>query len=114
MTLPCHLYSAFLAPAGGAWTVSVKIQQTLKCDPSLVKYSLALCHGTRISMAKAPAAQRIKASAGSAGDLGSSPGSGRFPGEGNGNPRQYSCLGNPMDEEPGRLQSKGSQRVGRD
>ena len=65
-------------------------------------------------MAKAPAAQRIKASAGSAGDLGSSPGSGRFPGEGNGNPRQYSCLGNPMDEEPGRLPSKGSQRVGRD
>ena len=25
------------------------------------------------------------------------PGSGRAPGEGNGNPRQYSCLGNPMD-----------------
>ena len=25
------------------------------------------------------------------------PGSGRFPGEGNGNPLQYSCLGNPMD-----------------
>ena len=32
-----------------------------------------------------------------AGDLGSIPGSGRFPGEGNGNPLQYSCLGNPMD-----------------
>jgi len=28
---------------------------------------------------------------------GSIPGSGRFPGEGNGNPLQYSCLGNPMD-----------------
>ena len=25
-------------------------------------------------------------------------GSGRFPGEGNGNPLQYSCLGNPMDK----------------
>ena len=33
----------------------------------------------------------------SAGDQGSIPGLGRSPGEGNGNPLQYSCLGNPMD-----------------
>ena len=32
-----------------------------------------------------------------AGDEGSIPGSGRSPREGNGNPLQYSCLGNPMD-----------------
>ena len=32
-----------------------------------------------------------------AGDMGSIPGSGRSPGEGNGNPLQDSCLGNPMD-----------------
>ena len=32
-----------------------------------------------------------------AGDAGSIPGSGRSPGEGNGNPLQYSCLRNPMD-----------------
>ena len=32
-----------------------------------------------------------------AGDAGSIPGSGRSPGEGNCNPLQYSCLGNPMD-----------------
>ena len=32
-----------------------------------------------------------------AGDTGSIPGSGRSPGEGNGNPLQYSCLGNSMD-----------------
>ena len=31
------------------------------------------------------------------GDLGLIPGLGRSPGEGNGNPLQYSCLGNPMD-----------------
>ena len=31
------------------------------------------------------------------GDLGSIPGLGRFPGEGSGNPLQYSCLENPMD-----------------
>ena len=49
------------------------------------------------------------------GDLGSIPGSGRSPGEENGNPLQYSCLGNPMDRKPGwLLQSMGSQRVGHD
>ena len=37
-----------------------------------------------------------KESACNAGDLGSIPGSGRSPGEGNGNPLQYSCLENPM------------------
>ena len=42
-------------------------------------------------------AQTVKASAYKAGDLGSIPGSGRSPGEGNGNPLQYSCLENPMD-----------------
>ena len=38
-----------------------------------------------------------KASAHNAGDRGSIPESGRSPGEGNGNPLQYSCLENPMD-----------------
>ena len=38
-----------------------------------------------------------KASAYNMGDPGSIPGSGRSPGEGNGNPLQYSCLENPMD-----------------
>ena len=47
-------------------------------------------------------------------DSGSIPGSGRSPGEGNGNPLQYSCLENSMSEEPGGLQSMGSQRVGHD
>ena len=38
-----------------------------------------------------------KESACNAGDLGSIPESGRLPGEGNGNPLQYSCLENPMN-----------------
>jgi len=42
------------------------------------------------------------------------PGLGRSPGEGNGNPLQYSCLEDSVDEEPGRLQFMGSQRVGYD
>ena len=38
-----------------------------------------------------------KVSACNAGDPGSTPGLGRSPGEGNGNPLQYSCLENPID-----------------
>ena len=45
----------------------------------------------------------------SAGDTGLIPGTGTSPGEGNGNALQYSCLENPWTEEPGRLQSMGSQ-----
>ena len=45
-------------------------------------------------------------------DMGSIPGSGTSPGEGNGYPLQYSCLEN--SEEPGRLQSMGLQRVKQD
>ena len=51
-------------------------------------------------------------SACNAGDLGSIPGSGNSPGEGNGNPLQCSCLENPMDRGAGDgLQSMGLQRV---
>ena len=39
----------------------------------------------------------LSAYAGDARDTGSIPGSGRNPEEGNGNPLQFSCLGNPMD-----------------
>ena len=44
-----------------------------------------------------PGGSEVKASACNAGDLGLIPGLGRSPGEGNGNPLQYSCLENPMD-----------------
>ena len=44
-----------------------------------------------------PGGSEDKASACNAGDLGSIPGLGRSPGEGNGNQLQYSCLENPMD-----------------
>ena len=43
-----------------------------------------------------PGGSEGKESACNAGDLGSTPGSGRSPGEGNGNPLQNSCLENPM------------------
>ena len=51
---------------------------------------------------------------GDAGDVGSIPGSGRSPGEGNGNLLQYSCLRSPWTEETGGLTSRGSQTVRHD
>ena len=44
-----------------------------------------------------PGGSEVKASVYNVGDLGLIPGLGRSPGEGNGNPLQYSCLENPMD-----------------
>ena len=61
-----------------------------------------------------PGGSEVKASAWNAGDQGLIPALGRSLGEGNGNPLQYSCLENPMDGGPGRLQSMGSLRVGHD
>ena len=49
--------------------------------------------------------------AGDTENLSSIPGSGRSPGEGYGNPLQYSCMGNPMDREPGGLQSLGLKEL---
>ena len=46
-----------------------------------------------------PGGSEGKASACNVGDLGSIPGLGRSPGEGKGNPLQYSCLETPMDRE---------------
>ena len=57
-------------------------------------------------------AQDSKESACNAGDLGSIPGSGRSPGEGNVNPFQYPCLEKSMDRGACGLQSMGSQRIG--
>ena len=56
-----------------------------------------------------PGSSVSKESACSAEDPGSVPSLGRYPGEGNGNPLQYSCLEIPWTEEPGGLQSTGLQ-----
>ena len=53
-----------------------------------------------------------KESACNAGDPGSIPGSGRSPGEGNGNLLQYSCLENPMDRGAWQATVHGVARVG--
>ena len=62
----------------------------LKLVSWLGEYSILLLEGF-------PGGSEVKASACNVGDLGSIPGLERSPGEGNDNPLQYSCLGNPMD-----------------
>ena len=62
-----------------------------------------------------PGGSAVKKPPANAGDMNSIHGSGISPGEGDSNPLQYSCLGNPM----GRnlvccMQSMGSQKVGHD
>ena len=47
----------------------------------------------------------------SAGDLGLIPGLGRRPGEGNGNPHQYSCLGIPWTQDPGGYHREGCKEL---
>ena len=66
------------------------------------------------SLGRFPGGSDGKESACNAGDLGLIPGSGRSPGEGNGNPLQYSCLENPMDREAWPTTVHGSQRVRHD
>ena len=63
-----------------------------------------------------PGGSVVKNLPANAGDAGSIPQSGRSPGEGNGNPLHYSCLGNPMErlQSTAGLQSTGLQRVGND
>ena len=51
----------------------------------------------------------VKNTLANVGNVGLFPGSGRSPGGGNGNPFQYSCLGNPRDSGAGRLQGTKSQ-----
>ena len=75
-------------------------------------YSLQL--GVGSSLYSFPCSSVSKECACSTGDLGLIPGSGRSPGEGNGNPLQHSCLENPRTEESGGLQFMGSHRVGHD
>ena len=49
----------------------------------------------------------VKNPSSNAGDAGLIPGLGRSPGEGNGNPLQYSCLGEPMDRGAWRATARG-------
>jgi len=59
-----------------------------------------------------PAGSVVKNLLANTGGADSIPESGRSPGEGNGSPLQYSCLGNPWTKEPGGLLTRGCRRFG--
>ena len=72
--------------------------QTAKSQNEYTQYSCAGINFTVTILNEGfPGGSDGKASVCNAGDLGSIPGLGRSPGEGNGSPLQYSCLENPMD-----------------
>ena len=87
---------------GSRWDISAWLHSTLRPIPSAPRPypegSLETSPAPDLGeVMKGAHGSDDKASAYSAGDLGSIPASGRSPGEGNGNPLQYSCLENPMD-----------------
>ena len=61
-----------------------------------IKYNFFLKRYFQVSLGF-PGGSKVKVSAWNAGDPSLIPGSGRSPGEGNGNPLHYSCLENPME-----------------
>ena len=73
-----------------------------------------MCGGASKSYRGFPGGSNSRESACNVGDPGLIPGSRRSPREENDYQLHHSCLKNPMDREPGGLQSTGSQRVGHD
>ena len=78
---------------GGAWGAAI---YGVTQSQTRLKW-LGSSSSSRGQNKAASSSSEVKASACNARDLSSIPGSGRSPGEGNGNPLQYSCLENPMD-----------------
>ena len=89
-------------------------RQPLWCFAMTVSRCRSTSGSSDVHFLLIPGGSDSKESACSAGNLGSIPGWGRSPREGNSDPLQYSCLENPMDRGACRLQSMGSQRVEHD
>ena len=77
----------------------------MSCFHSYIQFQLCLSY----LLQGFPDGSVVKNPPDNAGEMGSIPGLRTSPGEVNDNLLQYSCLENPMDEEPGRLQSMGQQ-----
>jgi len=95
-------------PNGTAKTNKQNLHITKFAQPTIFKEKLTY---TKKQQKELAYSSDGKESACNSGDPGSHPGSGRFPGEGNGNPLCILAWRIPWTEEPGGLQSIGSQRV---
>ena len=111
----------------GAWWAAVygvaqsRTQLKWLSSSSSVYMSVSVCQSVPaffcylVSIHYFPGGSEGKKSACSTGDLGSIPGSGRSPGEGNGNPLQHTCLENSMDRGSWQATVHGvTKRVGHD
>ena len=78
----------------------------------VAKWKVRKTEGTATDNQVGTVVKNLPANAGDSRDTGSIPGSGRSPGVGNGNSSILVWRIIPWTEEPGRLQSMGSQRVG--
>ena len=79
---------------------------------TVLQYQSFLYEYLKLFVSPLPGGSDSKESACNAGDLGSIPGSGRSPGEGNECPLQYSCLENPMDRGAWQATAHWVLRVG--
>ena len=91
--------------------VSLKLSRTLLAPRAA---SLLWCVVASLTGGHLPCGSDGKQAACNEGNAGSTPGSGRCPGEGNGYSLQYPCLENSMDREAGGTQSRLSQRLRHD
>ena len=89
------------------YTCKHKVNQCLLC---CIVYYLGNNNDDIIGRSDVSAGKESACNARDTGDTGLIPGLRKFPGKGNGNQVQYSCLKNPGTEEPGGLQSMGSPK----
>ena len=94
--MPYPGFFLYALPTGSSYYYKKAFFISFMANPMLYSSYLVMSYlsGNELGF---PGGSEGKASVYNAGDLGSIPGLGRFPGEGNGNPLQYSCPENPMD-----------------
>ena len=93
----CHSLLAFRVPTERSAVKHMEFSLYVTCCFSLAAFNILPLCLIFFSLTGFPGGSDSKASAYNAGDPASIPGLGRSPGEGNGNPLQYSCLENLMD-----------------
>ena len=80
---------------------NIKISVSLSNSQNILWFHIIYCYYENVNKMfwtdPFPGSQTVKSPPANVGDVSSTPKLGRSPGEGNGNPLQYSCLENPMD-----------------
>ena len=104
----CPLWMACMSPHSHQHSKRVPVARYPQYGLFQMSDSLPVCSIWKVMFPRGSAGKELPVNAG---DSGLNPGSGRPPGEGNGNPHQYSCLKNSMDRGAWQVQSVELQRV---